>query len=899
MTERIMSDLVETSQESTNNNSLHSSNAAVNPSGTQSKPLTALLYIFAVALAVRLWFNFGTEHINCYGVSDASEYLRYATALSKLNFVAPMFGPEWKEFAISGPTFPFFLLLCSSLTFSPFNAANSDLFLTAQSLISAATAVFIAIATGRLWNRITGLVAGYLGAFYPAFIVNSGRLYSESFATFLEMAAIVILVRLFFTRTKAVAFCIGLGVLLVLLQLTRSSMILFTVSALAAVAMAATEGKWTNWRPALKAVLATIFGMALILTPWFIFQKTAFNKMSPIVDRVGNYNLFIGTNSDIQGFLSYPYPDGNGIEKKSFATLTQEALKKSSSRFIKLALDKPARLYKFPWNDFRISIGPVAFQQQVLFHQIIILLSLCGLCLATVGAGRRLTVGRLLVLLLVVLNLPYLAFITVPRYNLLAMPAFIIFAAAALTTLFDLIKANPRANAPKAVLLSGLALLLYLRDDIRAPFSFGSDTASLCIVQGTDLIARGITAGACALAFFVAIYLTINRLDWQPLSKRIARLLTVSLAILAIGLCAISQRANGRAGEGIIALNRPGEKLSGQIILPASALKDDGDQWFILVDSDQGQLLKNQFDLTLNAQSLLASGSAIAAISSLDDWNYLKTNSSGGSYLECAYIFDCLSGPAGVSNSDLRQWFAIPLKKDQLTITNEITIEQKSSAPSKFFSAGLGHVIPSRAVYSWEKAFYGVENDSGLTDPRFDEKVPARQGKWSISYKGASEAIGEGLDLNVRLIKVKGNLLRTEIKPAATSATGGEAHLAIAPALVQAQQQLLGININWPATNKNNKAPLPLPLPLIDATPLSPELYLTWTADGHEHKLPLPGLLKITPGQPLKQSFVVNLAKTHGTNLQLHCSYPDKSASIKLSAREINCHPFYSPQEIF
>ncbi len=898
MTERIMSDLVETSQESTNNNGLLASEASVTPSGTQSKPLSALLYLFAVALAVRLWFNFGTEHINCYGVSDASEYLRYATALSKLNFAAPVFGPEWKEFAISGPTFPFFLWLCSALTFSPFNAANSDLFLTAQSLISAATAVFIAIATGRLWNRKTGLVAGYIAAFYPAFIVNSGRLYSETFATFLEMAALVILVRLFFTRAKAVAFCIGLGVLLVLLQLTRSSMILFTVSALAAVAMAATEGKLTNWRPALKAVLATIFGMTLILAPWFIFQKTAFNKMSPIVDRVGNYNLFIGTNSDIQGFLSYPYPDGNGIEKKSFATLTQEALKKSSSRFIKLALDKPARLYKFPWNDFRISIGPVAFQQQVLFHQIVILLSLCGLCLATVGAGRRLTAGRLLVILLVVLNLPYLAFITVPRYNLLAMPAFIIFAAAALTTLIDLIRANPRANAPKAVLLSGLALLLYLRDDIRAPFSFGSDTASLYIVQGTDLIARGITAGACALAFFVAIYLTINRLDWQPLSKRIARLLTVGLAILAVGLCAISQRANGRAGEGIITLNRPGEKLSGQILLPASALKkDEADQWFILVDSDQGQLLRNQFDLTLNGHNLLEpgleSGSAIAAISSLDDWNYLKTNSAGGSYLECAYIFDCLSGPAGVSNSDLRQWFAIPLNEEQLTITNEIAIEQKSSAPTKLFSAGLGHVIPSRAVYSWEKAFYGVENDSGLTDPRYDEKVSARQGKWSISYKGASEAIGEGLDLNVRLIKVKGNSLRPGIKPAESSGTGGEAQLAIAPALVLANQQLLGVNINWPGNSNKNMAPL------IDATPLSPELYLTWTSDGHEHKLPLPGLLKITPGQPLKQSFVVNLGKTHGTNLQLHCSYPDKSASINLSAREINCHPFYSPQEIF
>ncbi|GEM_PF-984075 len=875
-----MSDLVETSQESTNNNT-------VTPS--------AWLYLFAAALAVRLWFNFGTEHINCYGVSDASEYLRYATALSKLNFGAPVFGPEWKEFAISGPTFPFFLLLCSNLTFTPFNAANSDLFLAAQSLISAATAVFIAIAAGALWNRRTGLTAGYLAAFYPAFIVNSGRLYSESFATFLEMAAVVILIRLCFNRAKASAFYVALGVLLVLLQLTRSSMILFTFSALAAAALAATEGKWSNWKPALQALLTTALGMTLVLAPWFVFQKAAFNKMTPIVDRVGNYNLFIGANSDIQGFLSYPYPDGSGIEKKSFATLTAEAFKKSSSRFVKLALDKPARLYKFPWNDFRISIGPVAFQQQVLFHQIIILLSLCGFCLALLGVGRRLIAARLLILLLILLNLPYLAFITVPRYNLLAMPAFLIFAAAAMTSLIDLIKANPRANSPKAVLLAGLGLLLYLRDDIGAPFSIGSDSASLFIVQGSDLVARGIAAGACALVFFAAVYLTINLSTWTPGKKRLGHCITIVLALLTTGLCAVAQRANGRPGEGVITLKRPGEKLSGQILLPQETLasKDFGDQWFMLFDSDQGQLLKNQFDLTLNGQPL--STASIAAISSMDDWNYLKTNAAGGSYLECAYIFDCLSGPSGMSNSEVRQWFAIPLKSDQLTAANTLTIEQKSPVASKFFSAGLGHVIPTRGVYSWEKAFYGVENDSGLTDARFDEKVnPRKRGQWSISYKGAKEAIGDHLDLNVRLIKVK-----ADAKPALSAAsieqvTGakGDAHLALSQALVAGHRQLLDININWAKESR------PMPI-LIDANPQSADLYLTWQSDGREHKLPLPGLLKIAPGQSLSQSFIVDLAKTHGTNLQLHCSYPDKTCLIDLTAREINCHPFYSQQEIF
>lgn len=177
-----MNALVETSQESTNNIACAAAESEPAQAGLS---LVAIGYLFACALILRLWFNFATDHINCYGVSDASEYLRYATAISKLNFMAPVFGPEWKEFAISGPAFPFFLYMCAKLTMSPFNPANSDLFLSAQSLVSALTAALIASCAARLWTARIGLLAGYLAAFYPAFIVNSGRLYSETFFCYL------------------------------------------------------------------------------------------------------------------------------------------------------------------------------------------------------------------------------------------------------------------------------------------------------------------------------------------------------------------------------------------------------------------------------------------------------------------------------------------------------------------------------------------------------------------------------------------------------------------------------------------------------------------------------------------------------------------------------------------
>ncbi|MFA6208456.1 MAG: hypothetical protein WCT03_04230 [Candidatus Obscuribacterales bacterium] len=886
-----------------------------------------LLYLFAAAFLIRLWFNFGTDHINCYGVSDASEYLRYATAISKLNFGAPIFGPEWKEFAISGPAFPFFLVLCSALSFSPFEATNSTLFLTAQSAISALTAVFTAWIATKLWNSKTGLLAGYMAAAYPAFIVNTGRLYSETFATFLEVAAMAILLRLFFKNfaspdnhkakqsivlLKEAAPYLGLGVVLVLLQLTRSSMILFSAASLILVVAMSLRGQLANWKPALLAGLTVVAGMLVVLGPWFSFQKAAFNKVSPIVDRVGQYNLFIGTNTDTDGFLSYPYPDGRGIEEKSFTTLLKEAFKKSPSRAIKLALDKPARLYKFPWNDMRVRIGPISYQLQVFLHQLIILLSLCGLCLALfvgikeqTSTNKTVIAARCSLLLLIALNLPYMLFITVPRYNLTAMPAFIILAAAGLTTLLSLLKHEQLAKAPKVAAIAALFLLFYLRDDLRAPFAFSNAQApSLYVVQGAEAerLLRGLIASIGAIALFAGLYFSTSLMYG---AKLWAKIITMVIAVPAVVLCLFAQRANGRPGEGIITIERPGEKLSGQIFVPHTALKETDVQWFLLVDSDKGQLAKQQFDLILNGKKLTTD--PISSITSLDDWHYLKQLADKSWYLDCSYIFDCLAQPAGLSNTELRQWFALPIPVEQLAQINrvgycDVDIVQKSTKPTTFFCAAAKdtsskqqlNLLPSRTLYSWEKAFYGVENDNGLTDPRYDEKLPLRKGKWTINFDKTSENIN--MDLNVRLIKVKldkptfAHIVRDSVEGR------GEATVDINDNLISEGRQLLTANLTKDQ-EKNN---------FINSVLPAPEFFVTWENNGHTEKMPLRIMPRLGVDETsLIVSAVADLAQAKGSNFKLHCFYPDRNnkpdklIQIKLSATSLRCHPLFSPQEIF
>jgi len=924
---------VESSLESTNNKLL--GREASEPEATKgfSAYSLKLLYLFLAALALRLWFNFATDHVNSAIASDASEYIRYATALSKLNWLAPQFGPEWKEFIITGPSFPFFLWLCS-LTATNVVSADITVFLVAQSVLSSLTVVLIALIGKNLWDNKTGMIAGYLAAFYPAFIVNSGRLYSETFATFIEIAAVLIITQIAKEGPNRVVHrwhwlkYVLLGALLIVLQLTRSSMILLTGATLLFVFISGARGarlNLINWRKGSANVAMVLFGCATVLAPWLLFEKTAFNKLSLVVDRVGHYNLFIGTDTEIQGFLSYPYPDGRGIEQKSFLQLVKESYKKSPSRFVKLMLDKPARLYKFPWNDFRTAIGPVAMPAQVAFHQFILLLAIIGLAIAVPFVAKNQNeeqdevhdkneddncgqiLGKAAVLLIIVLNLPYLAFITVPRYNLMAIPAIIILAAAAIGALVTLLKNNKLARAPKLVCLAAVFLFVYLRDDLRAPFSFGAaDSLSLYIVQGTDLLTRSLITTFGTLTLLASLWFCIPLLTTGAMKVTTGRVFVVLLVAALLPLSLFPQRANGRFQEGLITFSTPGDMLTGQIpVERATAISGPSMSWFLLVDSDLGQLPNQQFEIELNGKKITTP--AMPSLAALDDWHYLKRNSTVGNYLECSYIFDCLSREAARRNTDLRQWFVIPLSAEQQTAIEknksaEIAIIQKSSQPTTLFTtARLSNnkqFIPSRKVYSWEKAFYGVENDQGLTCPRYDEAVPKRSVTWTIKAQGKSEELS-GIDLNVRLIAVQNIATENNTTPLKNiakieKASGfGNATLNLNKSSLS-EGQLAGISVKLAyAPDYRPEAHI-----VNDLLETKPQLTLHWLDQaGAKQTMDLPWLSK--PHEKFALLLPLDLRQIDGSQFSVVCAYPDNNCQIELTSCVLNCHPLRSRQELF
>lgn len=684
-----------------------------------------LIAVFTLSLAVSFWFNFVSDHINNAGVADASEYMRLAIALAHFLRHDPGFyfsgGPELKlalselkGFSQAGIVFPGYILLCWWLSASPLSSASWQAPIFGQCILAATASVCLALTGNLLWGRAAGIICGILAALYPAYIVNSGRLYSESFAASLAAVILFILCRGFAGKARGKAEIFLLGVCLAMVQLTRSVMIVLSFIAYPLIYFQ--EGR----RQSLRKLVFLFLGMAVILAPWLILQKAVFDKASLVVDRVGNYNLYVGTNYSIKGWLSYPYPDVTSIEKKSSASVLIDNIRTGPVKFLKLMADKPYRLFKFPWNDFRTSIGAVSFYWQVAFHQLMILFCAVGLSLCLFsrrGAAseeKPLVKARLFLLFYLLFHLLYWLFITVPRYNMTAVPAIILFAGAGLAAVIELVKQDARRGI--VLIVSSLVMFFAVRaNDLGVLFQlFGNAVAAsvcLCVIKFFS-----------SVLFFYLLYKCF-RLAEKPRHCR-AALLAVALPVCFA--LAFPARANGRVFEWQSELKK-GEKITQEIAVDKSEALQNR-QVFLLLDIDGASAFMEKGSVSINGLAL--DGPLIPGISLTQDFAAVKKDPATNSlYLECEWIYDCMTAPAGMSNADLRQWFwlALPPHVVQSVVAQgkaEVCIENKSSRAARIFGSYTpkkkSTTVGSLDSSSWEKAFYGVESDRRLSDPRYD-----------------------------------------------------------------------------------------------------------------------------------------------------------------------------------
>ncbi len=718
-----------------------------------------LALVFALSLCLRLWFNFGAEHINNYSSCDASEYLRNADALINLrtlpaktwlDCLSSLAGTatgstvlevrqslsSLNDFKISGPVFPFFLAICSAIAGGAFSERMWIVALAAQSLLSACTCLFIAFIGASAFDKRTGFMAGILSAFYPAFIVNSGRLYSETFAVFLFSLLTWLTVRSLRQRGNSLPLVVLTGFTMACLQLSRSIMVVISFL-LAPIHIFQNKG-----RTILSSTLALAFGFALAAVPWLALQKVVFGSGSLMVDRVGHFNFFIGNNVDTAGFLSYPYPDGTAVESKSITTLAKEAIEKSPERWVKLLLDKPARFLKFPWNDFKCPIGPVTASQQILFHQLILLLFVPGIVLGFAlktnskerdyrsdrDRENERFQARMLLALGILFHALYLLFITVPRYNLTVMPLLIVFAAGCLTCLLHLLQ-NHR-SIPAAIAIIASSILLIFSQQIELP-----PLLALLTGPGHPILCLSLACLLKALVlclFMVSLGKAIPPAEGHP---RLALGTTVALTLVLLPVLCLPVNANGRWWEWRCPL--AARQNISQTVTLDSAQADDltGRQAFVLLDTTFAPDINNELAVRVNGQRL--KGPVVPGLSLVGDFTHFMPIAGNWFAREGEYIFDCMTRSAGIANCDLRQWFLVPLPDSALchqpgkplSLTIEIAATGDNMHPNSVFGAldtgGNQMIIPGLTLASWEKPFYGVDCTDGFGDTRYEIKLPS------------------------------------------------------------------------------------------------------------------------------------------------------------------------------
>jgi hypothetical protein len=725
-----------------------------------------LFLVFLLALAIRLWFNFFFSHINNYNSCDASEYMRNADVLQTLlrqpvsfwtTCINYIFGScdqggivivkkafaGFADFSISGPIFPIYIAIGNS--FNLFQAKWMNL-LFMQSIVSALTCVFIGIAGVYSFGKKEGICAAVISALYPGFIINSGRLYSETFACFL-LAAILALIAIGFHSYNNYGLRILIGFLTACLQFTRSTMFVLT---LALLPMIWQQNK--TKRP-VKSIVAFLIGFAIVTLPWLGLQKLALGSSSLVIDRVGHYNCFVGNNIDTGGWLSLPYPDGRGIEKQSFPEIIFGNVKKSCLRWGKLLLDKPARLLKLCWNDFRADIGMFQPWQQNLFHQIILLFAFIGISLGLFvqvmsPVSREQQISRLFIFALLLFHFTYCFFITVPRYNLTALPEIILFAAYGLIVLTKLLN-KPECRLLVIVLLGLSAGLFFLTKVSLLPLLLPliQDISTIFIVQSIAI-----------LAMIVAItYCLCKSLEFLQGNILIARVVTITLSAVIMVVLAYPARANGRWWEWTSVLEN-NQSISQQLQIDRKECPNLSDRAvYLLIDADEIGHLNNGLKISINGHNL--NSPVIPGISLISQSSpIMQTGSCVCQFQnEGEYIFDCLSKAADTSNCNLRQWFVIPVDKSIVQeaasrsnneIKFDIGLKREDAGVTKLFGSydinSKYAYIPSLDLCSWEKAFYGVENENGLSDTRYDIKIDPKSSQTYTNDLSAVKGLQNG-----------------------------------------------------------------------------------------------------------------------------------------------------------
>ncbi len=330
-----------------------------------------------------------------------------------------------------------------------------------------------------------------------------------------------------------------------------------------------------------------------------------------------------------------------------------------------------------------------------------------------------------------------------PRYNLTAMPELIIFAGCGLAFIVHAFQSKQSTLITLRLLLVISALMLLAHSDFISDFAGRSSTPTATLTQGTLLM-------SIILKTFVlfVFFLSCWRLAKNMTSFRYHQYALTSIFLLVLftlpAYC-LPLRAHGRWYEWSQDLRYSGEQVSRLLYLSKERCDKLGrGEVYLAINLTDGTHLPGDYDLYVN--NIKLTGPFIPAMSMAQDLNLVHLNKNSTYTIEQELILKILCDHCAVSPLDLRQWYLIPISTkqgteilkhlDQTQLNKKsailpIVVRKHSDGSGIIYGAyNIDHhfsIAPSLFRFSWEKAFYGVENECELNDPAYDQKIPLHQ----------------------------------------------------------------------------------------------------------------------------------------------------------------------------
>jgi hypothetical protein len=291
---------------------------------------------------------------------------------------------------LDGPILPLLFAPVFALSGGVPASSKWSLILIVQIALQAGCVVMISLLVHRLTrNTKAALAAGFAWAVYPAALIASGRLMTETLACFLLLS----LPLLCDLSRKRVAIGVVSGLVAAVLILLKPAMIPSVVLTIAALVVLAKERK--------LIAVGLLVGLIVGLSPWFVYTKMATGTASVTVQRLPVHNVLIGWDPETGGWQTSPASAFEKVMNYGDAPLPVVAgiWRSHPQESLRILFEKFGHLLLNPWNDYRASVFGLNAECQQAWHLLLLSAFVFGAA-AAIAANRKQQIGDALLLIL-------------------------------------------------------------------------------------------------------------------------------------------------------------------------------------------------------------------------------------------------------------------------------------------------------------------------------------------------------------------------------------------------------------------------------------------------------------------------------------------------------------------